>query len=38
MTTVYDELASVWPCRVCGQPVYFSLTMNGKRCPYDVAA
>jgi hypothetical protein len=40
MTTVYDEAVgrttSVLPCRVCGKPVYFSLTENGKRCPYDL--
>jgi hypothetical protein len=40
MTAVFDEVrgvrTSVLACRVCGKPVYFSVTQAGKRCPYDV--
>jgi hypothetical protein len=40
VATVYDEVTQVtrpvMACRVCGKPVYFSLTAKGKRCPYDV--
>jgi hypothetical protein len=40
VTLVYDQRrkvhTSVLACRSCGHAVYFSLSRNGKRTPYDV--
>lgn len=40
MTVIYDEArrvtTPVMACRSCGKSIYFSLTLRGKRAPFEV--
>lgn len=40
MSVVYDPgrrvTTPVLACRSCGKPLYFSLTVGGKRAPFDI--